>query len=325
MEKIEIGHAFIYDCLWYYEDINDKEPSSDFLSVYPNEEIEKLSNSLSYILVKNLKFSKEGKIKVDKKKEYQNIYEILFLVKAIKDRLINEYDDKFLIIDHLTSYYQNKLKEIDKENLKYLNRIHLNRLNNLGNSPYNKIAFPYAINFNEKRLEKEFDKHKIDTHSKNKETYIKKAIKFLNNIDRINNISFVDDKCITYKYSKLTNEFGIINYFGEIRSYLCPKEGIDYFYKLKKKLNINDDLIKGKIREDLLCPVCHSYHFVTYRDTDNLNNDYCRMCGYKFDINEIDDFNYREGRNKKSIYELIDEYHNKLRFNRNYVFYKRKK
>lgn len=325
MEKIEIGHAFIYNTLWYYENEDDKVPSENLFVVYPNYTIEKISNRLTYALIDNLDFSKEGQIKVNKKREYENIYEILYLIKEIKDRLINEYDNKFLIVDHLTPYYLSKLKDKDKENLKYLNRIHLNRLNNLGNSPYNKIAFPYADHFNEKKIESEFNKHKIDTNSKTIESYINKAINMLNQIDRKNNISFVDDKCLTYKYRIPTNELAIINYYGEIQSYLCPKEGIEYFYKLKKKLNIDDELKRGKIREDLLCPVCNSYHFVTYRDTDNLNNDYCRMCGYKFDINEIDDFNYSKGRNKKSIYELIDEYNNKLRFNPNYVYYKKKK
>lgn len=113
--------------------------------------------------------------------------------------------------------------------------------NKYGTSSKSKINYPYAKKFNtisDKDAE-HFLKHAVELNIKTKEEYIKRAIEFANDINKIHYLSFTDNLGKTYKYNELTNEFIIVSSSGKILTYFAPKKGIDYFNERKDKYAVN--------------------------------------------------------------------------------------
>ena len=61
------------------------------------------------------------------------------------------------------------------------------------------------------------------------------AVYFANKVDRINNVSFVDENGTTFKYNKKTNELALITQDGYVISYFKPSKGESYYKKQEKK------------------------------------------------------------------------------------------
>lgn len=98
-----------------------------------------------------------------------------------------------------------------------------------------KIAYAWAKDFIKTTL-----KHHLEEHGKNMkadtfQTYIAKAIKFANNIDKKNCISFIDKNHTTYKYNVKTNELVLVTEDGYVITYFKPEKGINYYYQQKNK------------------------------------------------------------------------------------------
>lgn len=64
----------------------------------------------------------------------------------------------------------------------------------------------------------------------NKESYAAHAVKFANDVDRKNCVSFVGAKSgSTYKYNKVTNGLAIVTKGGYVVTYYKPDKGYDYY------------------------------------------------------------------------------------------------
>lgn len=96
--------------------------------------------------------------------------------------------------------------------------------------PTGKISFAWAKGFNKKTLDKHFDEHGKNMGFHTKESYAAHAVKFANDVDRKNCVSFVDAKSgSTYKYNKVTNELAIVTKDGYVTTYYKPDKGYDYY------------------------------------------------------------------------------------------------
>lgn len=96
------------------------------------------------------------------------------------------------------------------------------------------INYPWAKDFNKHSLDEHFGRHGNKEEFGSKESYKQHAIKFANDVDRVNYKSFVDKKTgKTYKYSPKTNEFVVVDKNGYIVTYFKPKKGYSY-YKSQK-------------------------------------------------------------------------------------------
>ena len=94
------------------------------------------------------------------------------------------------------------------------------------------INFEWARDFNKNSLDNHFCDHGKNMGFENKESYRQHAIKFSNNIDKKNCVSFIHAKTgATYKYCKISNEFAIITKEGIVITYFKPKEGYSYYKK----------------------------------------------------------------------------------------------
>ena len=67
-----------------------------------------------------------------------------------------------------------------------------------------------------------------------KEAYAAKAVKFANNVDRKNCVSFVAKNGSTYKYNKKDNTLAIITKDGYVVTYFKPEKGYNYYLSQKK-------------------------------------------------------------------------------------------
>lgn len=101
--------------------------------------------------------------------------------------------------------------------------------------PTEHTNFPWAKDFNKNTITHHFDEHGSEVGAPTKTSYISKAVSFANKVDRKNNVSFVDKNGSTYKYSKSTGEFAIINKKGFVITYFKPKDGYNYYLKQKKE------------------------------------------------------------------------------------------
>lgn len=102
--------------------------------------------------------------------------------------------------------------------------------------------FEWARDFNKKTLNIHYIEHGKSMGYESKESYKQHAIKFANNIDKKNCVSFIDAKTgATYKYNKKTNEFAIITKTGIVVTYFKPKEGYDYHKKQISKYGKKGD------------------------------------------------------------------------------------
>ena len=109
-----------------------------------------------------------------------------------------------------------------------------NRFDNSRGSKFNagfkKINFQYVKGFNYHTLERHYRDHGKKYGSI--DAYEQRAVQFGNTIDTKKIISFVDSTTgETYKFSKKTGEFAIIDREGYIVTFFEPKEGYQYFIK----------------------------------------------------------------------------------------------
>lgn len=93
-------------------------------------------------------------------------------------------------------------------------------------------GFDWAKSFNKSTLKSHVKKH---GQQLGMEGYAAHAVVFANRIDRINHISYVRKDGSTVKYSKKTNEFAVITKKGIVTTYYHPKNGIEEFYKDRRK------------------------------------------------------------------------------------------
>lgn len=97
------------------------------------------------------------------------------------------------------------------------------------------ISYQWARDFNKSTLLGHFDRHGKQMGYESANSYASHAVKFANNVDRKNNISFIDKYDSTYKYSLKTNELAIITKNGYVITYFKPKEGYKYYQKQIKE------------------------------------------------------------------------------------------
>lgn len=97
------------------------------------------------------------------------------------------------------------------------------------------IGYPRGKNFNRDSLKDHSDRHSHDAYSHNTDEYKAKALGFVNSIDPLHNVSFVDRRGTTYKFNKKTREFAIITRKGMVVTYYKLDSYEDYLKEIKKK------------------------------------------------------------------------------------------
>ncbi len=110
--------------------------------------------------------------------------------------------------------------------------------NAYGNSegkPTEHINYPYAKDFNANSTSKHDEKHLSNLGVASVNEMKANAVYFANKVDKVNNISFIDKKGTTYKYSKETNELALVTQDGYVISYFKPKKGEKYYKNQEKK------------------------------------------------------------------------------------------
>ena len=100
--------------------------------------------------------------------------------------------------------------------------------------PSKHIKYAWARDFNKKTLKQHLSDHGKQFGFTTVEEYGSHAIKFANNVDRVNNKSFYDENFSTYKYNVKTNEFAIIDKKGYVITYFKPTDGYQYYLNQKK-------------------------------------------------------------------------------------------
>ncbi len=109
--------------------------------------------------------------------------------------------------------------------------------NAYGNSegkPTEHINYPYAKDFNSNSTSKHDKKHLSNLGLSSVNEMKANAVYFANKVDRVNNVSFVDENGTTFKYSQKTNELALITKDGYVISYFKPSSGKKYYDKQEK-------------------------------------------------------------------------------------------
>lgn len=96
------------------------------------------------------------------------------------------------------------------------------------------IGYAWAKDFNSRTLQDHFNRHGSQMGCTTKESYAAHSVKFANNVDRANCVSFVAKNGSTYKYNTKTNTLAIITKDGYVVTYFKPAAGYDY-YKAEKR------------------------------------------------------------------------------------------
>ena len=113
-------------------------------------------------------------------------------------------------------------------------------LNSNGSSTRNKkgdVAFAWAKRFAPTTTDDHYSKHASNTSLKTKDSYAAHAVKFANNIDKKNCVTFVEPATRkTYKYNKETNELAVITQKGIVITYYKPRKGYNYYMELKRRI-----------------------------------------------------------------------------------------
>lgn len=97
-------------------------------------------------------------------------------------------------------------------------------------------GYAWARDFNTRTLQDHFNRHGTQMGCKTKESYAAHSVKFANNVDRTNCVSFVAKNGSTYKYNTKTNTLAIVTKDGYVVTYFKPAKGYDY-YKAEKRRN----------------------------------------------------------------------------------------
>ena len=95
--------------------------------------------------------------------------------------------------------------------------------------PTQHTGYAWAKGFNRSTLNDHFQRHGEQMGCPTKESYNANAVKFANNVDRKNNISFVAQNGTTYKFNKANGIFAIITKSGIVITYFKPKDGYAYY------------------------------------------------------------------------------------------------
>ena len=106
-----------------------------------------------------------------------------------------------------------------------------NRYGNTRGTPTEHINYPYAMRFNRNTIDAHLSKHKREVCANSRVEYEAKAVTFANNVDRINHVSFIDNRGTTHKYSIATGEYAAIRANGIVITYFKPTEGLRYYEK----------------------------------------------------------------------------------------------
>ncbi|MBQ8189399.1 MAG: hypothetical protein IJZ44_06440 [Lachnospiraceae bacterium] len=94
--------------------------------------------------------------------------------------------------------------------------------------PESELTYEYSFR-NEEYLEQHYDKHGVDMGYDSAEEYLAAANQVVADKDTLHAIEEEDGDDVYYLEN--TNEFVVISTDGYIRTYFCPDDGIDYFYR----------------------------------------------------------------------------------------------
>lgn len=94
--------------------------------------------------------------------------------------------------------------------------------------PESEVTYEYSFR-NEEYLEQHYDKHGAEMGYDSAEEYLAAANQVVADKDTLHAIEEEDGDDVYYLEN--TNEFVVISTDGYIRTYFCPDDGIDYFYR----------------------------------------------------------------------------------------------
>lgn len=101
--------------------------------------------------------------------------------------------------------------------------------------PTAHIGFAWAKDFNKHSVKLHFVKHGCQLNSPTQTSYVAKAVRFANTIDRKNNVSYVRKNGQTVKFNKKTGEFSVIDKKGYVVTYFKPDRGYEYYINDRRK------------------------------------------------------------------------------------------
>ena len=96
-------------------------------------------------------------------------------------------------------------------------------------------GYAWAKDFNSKTLQDHFIRHGSQMGCETKESYAAHAVKFANNVDKNNCVSFVAKNGSTYKYNPQTNTLAIVTKDGYVVTYFKPSAGYEYYKSEKRR------------------------------------------------------------------------------------------
>lgn len=111
---------------------------------------------------------------------------------------------------------------------------------NTNGSPTIHINFPYAIDFNNKKLSIHLKKHGKQFNAISELDYKTKAINFANKVDRENCISFVDNFGSTHKFNTKTLEYVIVDKNQIIVTYFKTPNWNNFINNINKDNKLYD-------------------------------------------------------------------------------------
>jgi hypothetical protein len=86
--------------------------------------------------------------------------------------------------------------------------------------PNEHISYRFSKMFLQKRYESHYKKHGYSEMGLTSDQYKSRGVSFANKVDRDNHVSFVNDKGLTIKFSKKTNELVMVTKEGNVATYL---------------------------------------------------------------------------------------------------------
>ncbi|MBE6136313.1 MAG: hypothetical protein E7181_03505 [Erysipelotrichaceae bacterium] len=98
------------------------------------------------------------------------------------------------------------------------------------------INYPWAKDFNKKRLDYHFERHGKEFGAKSRKDYAAKAVHFANEIDRQHYKSVVDKYGSTYKYDPRNSRLAIITKDGYVVTYHHTGDKFTYTNKKGKEV-----------------------------------------------------------------------------------------
>lgn len=81
------------------------------------------------------------------------------------------------------------------------------------------ISYKYSKLFLQKGYNDHYEKHGQKEMGLSSDQYRSRAISFANEVDRVNHVSFVNEKGLTIKYSMRTSELAMVTKEGNVATY----------------------------------------------------------------------------------------------------------